>query len=65
LDTRLIEIEPGHAVRCFMRDPATKHHWAGVERTDWRFEGDEVFVEATEVEVVTEIDPEVGTGERR
>jgi oligopeptide/dipeptide ABC transporter ATP-binding protein len=64
MDTRLVEIEPGHSVRCFMRDPATKHHWAGVERTDWRFGGDEVFVEATTVEVVTETTPEAGTGER-
>jgi peptide/nickel transport system ATP-binding protein len=65
-DTRLVEIEPGHSVRCFMRDPATKHHWAGVERTDWRFEGDEVFVEvdAANVEVASEAAPEAGTGER-
>jgi peptide/nickel transport system ATP-binding protein len=57
LETRLIEVEPGHAVRCFMRDPATKHHWAGVERTDWRFEGDEVFaeVEPTATETASEI----------
>ena len=47
-DPELIEIEPGHRVRCFMRDPQTKQHWAGVEQTDWRFEGDEVFVEATD-----------------
>lgn len=44
----LIEVEPGHKVRCFMRDPATKEHWAGVQATNWRFEGHEVFVETTE-----------------
>ncbi|MEZ4677741.1 MAG: ABC transporter ATP-binding protein [Caldilineaceae bacterium] len=42
----LLEIEAGHRVRCFMRDPETAHLWAGVERTDWRFQGEEVFVEA-------------------
>ena len=47
-DPRLLEIEPGHRVRCFMRDPETKQHWAGVTQTDWRFEGDEVFVEVPE-----------------
>lgn len=61
METRLVEIEPGHSVRCFMRDPVTKHHWAGVERTNWRFEGDEVFVEASTVEVATEANPEIGT----
>jgi peptide/nickel transport system ATP-binding protein len=45
IEPQLIEVEPGHRVRCLMRDPATKHHWAGVKRTNWRFEGDEVFVE--------------------
>ena len=44
-EPRLVEVEPGHSVRCLMRDPLTKHHWAGVKATDWRFEGDEVFVE--------------------
>lgn len=61
METRLVDIEPGHAVRCFMRDPATKHQWAGVERTDWRFEGDEVFVEASTVEVASEANAEIGT----
>ncbi|MCC6455259.1 MAG: ABC transporter ATP-binding protein [Caldilineaceae bacterium] len=56
-ETRLIEVEPGHSVRCFMRDPATAHLWAGVERTDWRFEGDEVFVEPTEGDAAVEIEP--------
>jgi peptide/nickel transport system ATP-binding protein len=41
----LVEVEPGHSVRCYMRHPDTRHHWAGVKRTDWRFTGDEVFVE--------------------
>jgi oligopeptide/dipeptide ABC transporter ATP-binding protein len=41
----LLEVEEGHRVRCFMRDPATAHLWEGVERTDWRFQGEEVFVE--------------------
>jgi peptide/nickel transport system ATP-binding protein len=65
-ETRLIEVEPGHSVRCFMRDPATKHHWAGVERTDWRFEGDEVFVEVepTDAEPIPGTGPEMGTVDR-
>jgi peptide/nickel transport system ATP-binding protein len=41
----LVEIQPGHSVRCYMRLPETAHHWAGVERTDWNFVGDEIFVE--------------------
>ena len=41
----LREVEPGHQVRCYMRLPETAHYWAGVERTDWRFMGEEVFVE--------------------
>jgi oligopeptide/dipeptide ABC transporter ATP-binding protein len=41
----LLEVEPGHKVRCYMRHPETKHLWKGVRRTDWRFTGDEVFVE--------------------
>jgi peptide/nickel transport system ATP-binding protein len=66
VEPRLIEVEPGHAVRCLMRDPATKHHWAGVKPTDWRFEGHEVFVEvaATDAETVTETGLEAGTAER-
>ena len=46
IEPQLIEVEPGHRVRCLMHDPATKHHWAGVKQTNWRFEGDEVFVES-------------------
>lgn len=49
-EPRLVEVEPGHSVRCLMRDPQTKHHWAGVKATDWRFEGDEVFVEVEPTE---------------
>ncbi|MCL4862213.1 MAG: ABC transporter ATP-binding protein [Caldilineaceae bacterium] len=45
----LVEVEPGHQARCYMRHPKTSHLWAGVQRTDWRFAGHEVFVE-TEVE---------------
>jgi hypothetical protein len=33
-----------------MRHPETQHLWAGVERTDWQFEGTEVFVEVAEPE---------------
>jgi peptide/nickel transport system ATP-binding protein len=44
-EPQLLEVEAGHRVRCFMRDPETAHLWAGVERTDWRFQGEEVFVE--------------------
>jgi oligopeptide/dipeptide ABC transporter ATP-binding protein len=44
-DPSLLEVKPRHSVRCFMRDPATAHMWEGVEKVDWRFEGDEVFVE--------------------
>ena len=44
-DPALTEVKPNHSVRCFMRDPATAPMWEGVERVDWRFEGDEVFVE--------------------
>jgi oligopeptide/dipeptide ABC transporter ATP-binding protein len=49
-DPALIEIRPNHKARCFMRDPQTAHYWAGVERTDWRFEGDEVFTDVAETE---------------
>jgi oligopeptide/dipeptide ABC transporter ATP-binding protein len=44
----LVEVEPNHRVRCYMRHPETMHHWAGVERASWRFSGDEVFVDTTE-----------------
>jgi peptide/nickel transport system ATP-binding protein len=45
-DPPLVEIEPAHQVRCWMRHPTTAAQWAGVERTDWRFTGDEVFARA-------------------
>src|SRR5690606_23385773 len=45
IEPQLVEVEPKHWARCLMRDPATKHHWAGVRRTNWRFEGDEVFAD--------------------
>jgi peptide/nickel transport system ATP-binding protein len=44
-DPPLVEVRPNQKVRCFMRHPETSQQWAGVARTDWRFEGDEVFVE--------------------
>ncbi|MCB0079633.1 MAG: ABC transporter ATP-binding protein, partial [Caldilineaceae bacterium] len=44
-EPQLLEVETGHRVRCFMRDPETAHLWSGVERTDWRFQGEEVFAE--------------------
>jgi len=50
IEPQLIEVEPGHRVRCLMRDPATKDHWAGVKATSWRFEGDEVFVEVDPIQ---------------
>lgn len=43
----LVEVEPGHQVRCLMRHPETEALWAGVQRADWRFAGDEVMVEKT------------------
>ncbi len=45
----LVEVEPNHRVRCFMRHPDTAPMWAGVGRVDWHFEGSEVFVEAPAV----------------
>jgi peptide/nickel transport system ATP-binding protein len=54
----LLEEIPGHSVRCWMRNSATAHMWEGVERADWRFEGDEVLAEV-EVDTISvdEIDP--------
>lgn len=51
-DPPLVEIEPRHQVRCWMRHPDTKEQWAGVTRTDWRFVGDEVFAHAGAVKAV-------------
>ena len=39
----LVEVMPGHKVRCFMRDPETKAVWGEVQRADWHFFGDEVM----------------------
>jgi oligopeptide/dipeptide ABC transporter ATP-binding protein len=43
-EPELVEAEPGHRVRCLMRHPDTQALWAGVQRADWRFVGDEVLV---------------------
>jgi oligopeptide/dipeptide ABC transporter ATP-binding protein len=45
-EPRLLEAAPGHLARCFMRDPETSAHWAGVQKATWQFEGDEVLVPA-------------------
>ena len=42
----LVEVEPGHKVRCFMRLPETKAEWGDVQRADWHFFGDEVIASA-------------------
>ncbi len=39
----LVEVIPGHSVRCFMRLPETKAEWGEVQRADWHFFGDEVM----------------------
>ncbi len=39
----LVEVVPGHSVRCFMRLPDTKAEWGEVQRADWHFFGDEVM----------------------
>ncbi len=41
----LREVAPNHSARCYMRFPETAHHWAGVEKANWQFKGDEVLVE--------------------
>ncbi len=41
----LCQVAPNHSARCYMRFPETAHHWAGVEKADWQFKGDEVLVE--------------------
>lgn len=43
-DPVLVEVEPNHQVRCWMRHPDTKEQWAGIQRISWQFIGDEVFV---------------------
>jgi oligopeptide/dipeptide ABC transporter ATP-binding protein len=57
MEPPLIEVEPGHRVRCLMRDPATKELWAGVKATNWRFQGDEVFANVDSTETVAEDAP--------
>ncbi|MCX6032362.1 MAG: ABC transporter ATP-binding protein [Chloroflexi bacterium] len=42
---RLAEVEPGHKVRCYMRDLDTREEWGEVTRADWHFMGDEVLIE--------------------
>jgi len=42
----LVEVVPGHKVRCFMRLPETKAAWGEVKRADWHFFGDEVMAAA-------------------
>ncbi len=39
----LVEVVPGHSVRCFMRLPETRAEWGEVQRADWHFFGDEVM----------------------
>jgi len=59
MEPQLVEVEPGHRVRCLMRDPATKEHWTGVKATNWRFEGHEVFAKAESTEAAAAT-PETG-----
>ena len=42
----LVETEPGHKVRCYMRQAATRPMWGDVKRADWHFFGDEVMAAA-------------------
>jgi oligopeptide/dipeptide ABC transporter ATP-binding protein len=44
-EPELFDLKPGHKVRCHMRHPATQGLWVGVARTDWHFEGNEVFAD--------------------
>ena len=39
----LVEMKPGHKVRCFMRLPETTAAWGEIRRADWHFFGDEVM----------------------
>lgn len=43
-EPELVEVEPGHKVRCLMRQAETKAEWAGVGKADWHFVGDEVLI---------------------
>ena len=47
----LVEAEPHHPVRCYLRQEPTAAQWAGVERVNWEFEGSEVFVDLGAQEV--------------
>ncbi len=49
-DPALVEAEPGHKVRCFIHNPETREQWAGFQKTDWRFTGEEVFVQVAPVD---------------
>ncbi len=40
----LIEVQPGHKVRCFMHDPATKEQWKDTKKAEWKYQGDEVLI---------------------
>jgi peptide/nickel transport system ATP-binding protein len=40
----LLEIEPAHKVRCFMRLPDTRAAWGEIKKADWHFFGDEVMI---------------------
>jgi len=40
----LVEVKPGHKVRCLMHQPATAAEWAGVAKATWHFEGNEVLL---------------------
>ncbi len=40
----LIEVQPGHKVRCFMHDPATKEQWKDAKKAEWNYQGDEVLI---------------------
>ncbi len=44
----LVEVVPGHSVRCFMRLPETKADWGEVQRADWHFFGDEIMAVAAQ-----------------
>jgi peptide/nickel transport system ATP-binding protein len=41
----LVEVEPGHRVRCYMRQPDTRAMWGEVPPADWHFLGDEVLLD--------------------
>lgn len=49
----LVEVVPGHSVRCFMRLPETRAEWGDVQRADWHFYGDEVMTTAVNAQEVS------------